>query len=122
MDFLDNTIAADTAIDALPLRGELRGKQAYGAPQLDVAVALNTNENPYPPSQELIDDLVAEITKFGPTLNRYPERDAVELRHRIAGGGQGGGGEGEERGGNRGMEHVRARPLVPVVEQVMNLA
>lgn len=84
MDFLDNTIAADTAIDALPLRGELRGKQAYGAPQLDVAVALNTNENPYPPSQELIDDLVAEITKFGPTLNRYPERDAVELRTDLA--------------------------------------
>ncbi|WP_040422695.1 histidinol-phosphate transaminase [Corynebacterium lipophiloflavum] len=77
-------MAADTAIDALPLRGELRGKQAYGAPQLDVAVALNTNENPYPPSQELIDDLVAEIATSGSTLNRYPERDSVELRADLA--------------------------------------
>ena len=36
-------------LDALPLRDELRGEVPYGAPQLDVPVALNTNENPYPP-------------------------------------------------------------------------
>lgn len=30
------------SLDKLPLREELRGKHAYGAPQLDVAVALNT--------------------------------------------------------------------------------
>ena len=33
----------------LPLRDELRGIEPYGAPQLDVAVALNVNENPYGP-------------------------------------------------------------------------
>ena len=38
-----------TSLEALPLREELRGAQPYGAPQLDVPVALNTNENPYPP-------------------------------------------------------------------------
>ena len=35
----------------LPLRDNLRGKSAYGAPQLDVPVRLNTNENPHPPSR-----------------------------------------------------------------------
>ena len=34
--------------DELPIRDELRGKTPYGAPQLDVPVRLNTNENPYP--------------------------------------------------------------------------
>ena len=34
----------------LPLREELRGLEPYGAPQLDVPVRLNVNENPYPPS------------------------------------------------------------------------
>ncbi|GAA1179135.1 histidinol-phosphate transaminase [Corynebacterium glaucum] len=71
-------------LEQLPLRDELRGKSAYGAPQLQVPVALNTNENPYPPSQALIDDLVEAVTKVASTLNRYPERDAVELRDALA--------------------------------------
>ncbi|STC68269.1 histidinol-phosphate transaminase [Corynebacterium pilosum] len=74
----------DITLDQLPLRGELRGKSAYGAPQLQVPVQLNTNENPYSPSQALIDDLVAEVSKLASTLNRYPERDAVELRATLA--------------------------------------
>ena len=48
-------------LNDLPLREELRGKSAYGAPQLDVAVRLNTNENPYPPSDALIEELAHEI-------------------------------------------------------------
>ena len=72
------------SLDKLPLREELRGKHAYGAPQLDVAVALNTNENPYPPSDALIADLVAEVQKVARGLNRYPERDAVVLRDALA--------------------------------------
>ena len=42
--------AVDRTLAELPLRDELRGEQPYGAPQLDVAVLLNVNENPYPPS------------------------------------------------------------------------
>ena len=42
-------VGAEVTLDALPLRDDLRGKTPYGAPQLDVAVRLNTNENPYPP-------------------------------------------------------------------------
>ena len=38
-----------TGLDDLPLRADLRGLTPYGAPQLDVAIRLNTNENPYPP-------------------------------------------------------------------------
>ena len=38
------------SMSPLPLREELRGLEPYGAPQLDVPVRLNVNENPYPPS------------------------------------------------------------------------
>ena len=38
-----------TVPDWLPLRPDLAGRTAYGAPQLDVPVRLNTNENPYGP-------------------------------------------------------------------------
>ncbi len=66
----------------LPLRPELVGRSAYGAPQLDVPVRLNTNENPYPPPAEMI----AEIGRRVDTqLNRYPDRDAVRLRSALAG-------------------------------------
>ncbi|AGP30620.1 histidinol-phosphate transaminase [Corynebacterium terpenotabidum] len=68
----------------LPLRPELRGRSAYGAPQLTVTNQLNTNENPYPPSEGLVDDLVAAVRRLATTLNRYPERDAVELRTELA--------------------------------------
>ena len=43
----------------LPLREELRGIEPYGAPQLDVPVALNVNENPYPPSEAVVADVAA---------------------------------------------------------------
>ncbi|MGP6172855.1 histidinol-phosphate transaminase [Corynebacterium sp. A21] len=78
-------LAAATELAALPLRAELRGKSAYGAPQLEVPIRLNTNENPYPPSAALIQDLVATVDKVAADLNRYPERDAVVLREALAG-------------------------------------
>lgn len=68
----------------LPLREELRGQSAYGAPQLHVDVRLNTNENPYSPSDALISDLVATVEKVASDLNRYPDRDATELRAALA--------------------------------------
>ena len=43
-----------SGLDALPLRDELRGEVPYGAPQLDVPVQLNVNENPYPPSERVV--------------------------------------------------------------------
>ena len=68
----------------LPVRDDLRDLHPYGAPQLDVPVQLNTNENPYPPSaslQQAIADAVAEVAG---TLNRYPDRDALDLRKDLA--------------------------------------
>ena len=40
-----------------PLRDELKGLAPYGAPQLDVPVQLNVNENPYGPSAECVADI-----------------------------------------------------------------
>ena len=71
-------------LDALPLRDNLRGRSAYGAPQLQVPVQLNTNENPHPPSPELVADIAAAVSEAATDLNRYPDRDAVALRTDLA--------------------------------------
>jgi histidinol-phosphate aminotransferase len=68
----------------LPLRDDLRGREPYGAPQLDVPVRLNTNENPYPPSPRLVRALGEAVAAVAGSLNRYPDRDAVELRKDLA--------------------------------------
>ena len=67
-----------------PLRDELRGIAPYGAPQLDVPVQLNVNENPYPPSQAVVDDITGAVTLAAATLNRYPDREFTELRTGLA--------------------------------------
>ena len=69
---------------ALPIRDDLRALTPYGAPQLDVAVRLNTNENPFPPPATLLDDLRAALTDTGALLNRYPDREAAALRSDLA--------------------------------------
>ncbi|MFW6689852.1 histidinol-phosphate transaminase [Streptomyces sp. MAR4 CNX-425] len=73
-----------TAIDDLPVRDELRGKSPYGAPQLDVPVRLNTNENPYPLPEPLVRRIAERVTEAARRLNRYPDRDATELRTELA--------------------------------------
>ena len=69
---------------SLPIRDELRGLTPYGAPQLDVAVRLNTNENPHPPSAALVADLQAAVGETAVLLNRYPDREATALRADLA--------------------------------------
>jgi histidinol-phosphate aminotransferase len=66
------------------LREDLQDLEAYGAPQIDVPVRLNTNENPYPPSAELVRAVADAVAGIAGTLNRYPDRDAVELRKDLA--------------------------------------
>jgi histidinol-phosphate aminotransferase len=68
----------------VPLREELRGIQPYGAPQLDVPVQLNVNENPYAPSEAVVADVAAAVADATRTLNRYPDREFTALREDLA--------------------------------------
>ncbi|WP_319454220.1 MULTISPECIES: histidinol-phosphate transaminase [unclassified Mycobacterium] len=72
------------SLEDLPLRENLRGKSPYGAPQLSVPVRLNTNENPHPPTQALVDDVAASVRDAASDLHRYPDRDVVQLRADLA--------------------------------------
>ncbi|QIX26381.1 histidinol-phosphate transaminase [Nocardioides sp. JQ2195] len=67
-----------------PLREELRGIAPYGAPQLDVPVQLNVNENPYGPSAEVVADIAASVAEAAVDLNRYPDREFTDLRTALA--------------------------------------
>ena len=73
-----------SGLQALPLRDDLRHLSPYGAPQLDVPVRLNTNENPFPPPAELVADVVRAAADAAGGLNRYPDRDALALRADLA--------------------------------------
>ncbi|MDR0483188.1 MAG: histidinol-phosphate transaminase [Cellulomonadaceae bacterium] len=68
----------------LPIRPELRGESPYGAPQLDVPVQLNVNENPYAPPSSVVTAIANRVTAAATHLNRYPDRDFTELRHHLA--------------------------------------
>jgi histidinol-phosphate aminotransferase len=68
----------------LPLRPDLVGVQSYGAPQLDVEVLLNVNENPFPLPDELADAIARAVREVAVGLNRYPDRDARALRADLA--------------------------------------
>ncbi len=69
----------------LPLRADLIGREPYGAPQIDAVIRLNTNENPYPPSPDLVRQIADAAAAEAAALNRYPDRDAVALRRDLAG-------------------------------------
>ena len=77
-------IGSGVRLADLPLRADLVGASPYGAPQLNVPVRINTNENPYPPSDALVADLAAAVAAVAVNLNRYPDRDAVQLREQLA--------------------------------------
>ncbi|MDV7086574.1 histidinol-phosphate transaminase [Rhodococcus opacus] len=79
-----NVPGSSIGVDALPIRESLRGKSAYGAPQLTVPVQLNTNENPHPPTKALVDDVAESVREAARELHRYPDRDAVALRTDLA--------------------------------------
>ena len=68
----------------LPLREQLRPLTPYGAPQVPAEARLNTNENPYGPSKELSAAIATRIGEVAQNLNRYPDRDAINLREGLA--------------------------------------
>ena len=84
MTALAGPVGCEVTLADLPLRDELRDSTPYGAPQLDVAVRLNTNENPYPPPPGLVADVTAAVAQAARDLHRYPDRDAVVLRTDLA--------------------------------------
>jgi len=55
--------------------------QGYHSPQLDVEVRLNTNESPIAPPSEFLQAVGERLASSA--LNRYPDRQAVELRRRL---------------------------------------
>lgn len=73
-----------TTVEAM-LRPDLRGRTAYGAPQLDVPVALNTNENSYPVPPVVVDAIAEAVREVAAGLNRYPDREFTALREALAG-------------------------------------
>lgn len=70
-------------IEAL-LRPDLRGGIPYGAPQLEVPVALNTNENSYAVPAAVVAEITAAVADIARGLNRYPDREFSALREALA--------------------------------------
>jgi len=67
-----------------PVRDDLVGVEAYGAPQLQVRARLNVNENPFPLPGAVADAIGSAVAEAARELNRYPERDAQALRGALA--------------------------------------
>jgi histidinol-phosphate aminotransferase len=70
--------------DWVPVRDELRELEPYGAPQIRDLVNLNVNENPYAPGTSVVADIAEAARAAASTLNRYPDREARELRAALA--------------------------------------
>jgi len=71
-------------VSTLPLRPGLEGAEPYGAPELDVPVRLNVNENPYAPSKAVVESIARAAARAAGGLNRYPDRDFPALRRALA--------------------------------------
>jgi histidinol-phosphate aminotransferase len=68
----------------LPIRQDLIGHTPYGAPQQSVRARLNVNENPFPPSVALREALAQAVSSASENLNRYPDREAEQLRSSLS--------------------------------------
>jgi histidinol-phosphate aminotransferase len=71
-------------LNRLPLRTNLRGLAPYGAPQLDVPILLNVNENTHGVPADVQAAIAAAVTEAATGLNRYPDREFTELREALA--------------------------------------
>ena len=71
-------------LNRLPLRDDLRGLTPYGAPQLDVPILLNVNENTHGLPESVRKAITASVDQAVSGLNRYPDREFTDLRNRLA--------------------------------------
>jgi histidinol-phosphate aminotransferase len=74
-----------TSLNDLPIRADLAGLKPYGAPQLEVSVALNVNENTHRIPETVAQDIVERLAAAVLRLNRYPDREFTSLRAALAG-------------------------------------
>ena len=72
-----------TSLEDLPIREDLRGLKPYGAPQLNVPVQLNVNENTFGIPEPVALAIIERIAEATLTLNRYPDREFIELRGKL---------------------------------------
>jgi histidinol-phosphate aminotransferase len=63
-------------------RDDLQALDGYHSAQIDVPVRLNTNESPYPPPGAFVDAWLQALAAT--PLNRYPDREARQLRVALA--------------------------------------
>ena len=63
-------------------RDQIQAMSGYHSPQVDVPIRLNTNESPFPPPQEWLDELSEIVRSI--EWNRYPDRGATHVREVIA--------------------------------------
>ncbi|MDE0268820.1 MAG: histidinol dehydrogenase [Acidimicrobiaceae bacterium] len=80
--FKTGMTTSQTPTSAPQAREAIALMSGYHSPQVDVEVRLNTNESPYLPPLELTDCLVETVRSVN--WNRYPDRQATELRKRVA--------------------------------------
>ena len=73
-----------TEFTELPIRDDLKGLHPYGAPQIDVPVQLNVNENTFGIPEPVLDDIAAELGRAIRGANRYPDREFTALRDGLA--------------------------------------
>jgi histidinol-phosphate aminotransferase len=74
-----------TSLFDLPIRDNLRGLSPYGALQKSVPVALNVNENTHPVPDDVARAIVEAVAIAVRGVNRYPDREFVELRDSLSG-------------------------------------
>jgi histidinol-phosphate aminotransferase len=73
-----------TSLDDLPLRDDLRGQKPYGAPQEQIRIQLNVNENTHPIPDGVTADILKSLAVAIRTVNRYPDREFTQLRESLA--------------------------------------
>jgi histidinol-phosphate aminotransferase len=82
-DASENPIPANPIpATAVPIRPDLVSLDGYHSAQVDVEVRLNTNESPLPPPDAWLEALRNELGRID--FNRYPDRQATELRAAVA--------------------------------------
>ncbi|WP_299165302.1 histidinol-phosphate transaminase [uncultured Arthrobacter sp.] len=72
-------------LSRLPIRENLRGLRPYGAPQIDVPILLNVNENTHGVPEDVRTAIVTAVENAVAGLNRYPDREFAMLREHLAG-------------------------------------